>query len=501
MTKKTIRHRLLPALFSLQLVACSNVVHPPLADKPQASPASALSGVTLVIHNVRLVDVEKAELIEHQLVLLAGEQILAIVPERQLSLYSELPQLDGRGHYLTPALWDMHVHFEGRTLEQDNALLLPLYLAYGITAVREAASNLAPVVLRWRDEIAAGRLLGPRIFTAGQKFEGINSLWDGDLEVGSQAEMLAGMDQLQAQKVDFIKITENTMQPELYLSTVREAQKRGLQVSAHVPYALSIDELASAGLSSIEHASYLLRLGFADEAAVAAKVRSGQLSPAAAAVHYQQGFNQQQALKGYARLAKAGVAVTPTLIGGQQLAMLHHTDHSHDVFLTYLTKDFISNYQWRIDRMAGETPAQQLARQQKEQLIASQLPLLQQAGVTLLAGSDSAALNTYVYPAQALHDELLLWQQAGMQSADILRAATINGARFMGQEQYYGSVAAGKKADLLLLSANPLQDIAATRRLDSLIYKGKVYDRAALDQLLQQAAMQKQSLDLHRQQK
>ena len=145
--------------------------------------------------------------------------------------------------------------------------------------------------------------------------------------------------------------------------------------------------------------------------------------------------------------------------------------------------------------MAGETPAQQQERKDKEQLIAAQLPYLQQAGVLLLAGSDSAALNTYVYPAEALHAELQLWQQAGMQNADILRAATINGARFMRQSADYGSVTTGKKADLLLLKQNPLQDIGATRLLQTLVYQGKVYDRATLDLMLQQAAAQKQQLD------
>ena len=281
----------------------------------------------------------------------------------------------------------------------------------------------------------------------------------------------------------------------MYLATIREARKRGLLVSSHVPYGTAIDELAQAGLSSIEHASYLLRLGFAGETSVAAQVRSGELNNQQAADFYRLGFDQTVANAGYRRLAAAGVAVTPTLIGGQQLAHLHDTDHSHDAFLQYLSTDFTASYQWRIDRMAGETAAQQQERKQKEQLIASQLPYLQQAGVLLLAGSDSAALNTYVYPAEALHAELALWQQAGMQNADILRAATINGARFMGQATDYGSVTTGKKADLLLLTQNPLQDISATRQLHTLVYQGKVYSRAALDLLLKQAATEKQRLD------
>lgn len=497
-------HLMLTGLFSLLLVGCAQ----PVAVAPVATPIPppVTTSATLLIDNIQLVDVVAGAVRSNQLVVLEDDKISAIVSVSERKRFAGVPVLDGKGAYLTPALWDMHVHFEGRQLAADNALLLPVYLAYGITGVREAASNLAPVVLKWRAETASGARLGPRIFTAGQKFEGINSLWDGDLEIGSSKDLAAGLDQLSRWQVDFIKITENTLAPELYRETILQARQRGFLVSSHVPYGLSVDEMAQAGLSSIEHASYLLRLGYADEAQVAEKVRLHQMSVQQAAVHYSAqpiaadgtGFDQALAVAGYQRLAKAGVAVTPTLIGGQQLANLHQTDHSKDAFLKYLTRDFTANYQWRIDRMAGENAVQRRLRQQKEQLIAAQLPLLQQAGVLLLAGSDSAALNTYVYPAQALHQELLLWQQAGMQPADILRAATLNGARFMRLEQQYGSVAVGKQADLLLLSANPLQDISATTAINSLIYKGKVYDRVALDALLQQAAATKQQLEASR---
>ncbi len=449
----------------------------------------------LVLHNIQWVDVTTGQLVQDQLLVIQQDRIQAILPEAKLTDYPQAQQLDGGGRYLIPGLWDMHVHFEGRDLVEDNKLLLPVYLAYGITGVREAASNLAPVVLNWRELVNQQKLLGPKIFTAGQKFEGINSLWDGDLEIGSEADMLAGMDKLQQIQVDFIKITENTLQPDLYLATIKEAKKRSLLVSSHVPYGTSIEQLAEAGLSSLEHASYLLRLGFADEAAVAAQVRAGTLTNQQAAEHYKTGFDQQQALQGYRMLKQLNVAVTPTLIGGRQLAHLHDTDHSHDEFLKYLTKDFTSNYQWRIDRMANETPEQQQQRKDKEQLIASQLPYLQQAGITLLAGSDSAALNTYVYPAQALHDELELFQQAGLTPAQILQTATINGARFMHQDKDYGSIAVGKKADLVLLNQNPLLDIKASRSIDTLLYQGKVYNRATLDQLLQQAEQRKLELE------
>ncbi|SHE68687.1 Amidohydrolase family protein [Microbulbifer donghaiensis] len=452
----------------------------------------------LLLKNFRLVDVESGQVRDGQLLLIEGNRIAAILPAAQQAEVAAKEVVDLGGNYLIPGLWDMHVHFEGRDLIEDNALLFPVYLAYGITAVRDAASDLAPEVLNWRTEVAERKRLGPRIFTAGQKFEGIDSIWKGDLEVGDRASMLAGMDKLEKMNVDFIKITENTMDPQLFIDTVAEANHRGHLVSTHVPYGVSIGELADAGLSSIEHASYVLRLGNADEAAIAKAVRAGELSKEVAAERYRAGFDQRQAIEGYRMLAQKGVAVTPTLIGGRQLAYLAETDHSDDAFQRYLTQRFMSKYQWRIDRMAGEGDKEREARKARYQLIASQLPLLADAGVVLLAGSDSAALNTYVYPAEALHTELVLFQEAGLSPLQALQAATVNGARFMGQWRDYGSIAEGKRADLVVLTRNPLEDIRATQDIDSVISGGTLYRRPKLDSMLEQAAQARAKLDSSR---
>ena len=192
------------------------------------------------------------------------------------------------------------------------------------------------------------------------------------------------------------------------------------------------------------------------------------------------------------------LAVTPTLIGEWQLAYLKETDHSKDSFQRYLTKDFMSKYQWRIDRMAGETAADREARKARYQLTARQLPLLADAGVTLLTGSDSAALNTYVYPAQALHEELMLFQQAGLTPLRSLQAATVNAARFMGRWQDFGSVAPGKIADLVVLEQNPLQDIRATQAIAAVICRGQFLDKAKLSDLLREAEKRRAELDRSR---
>ena len=121
-------------------------------------------------------------------------------------------RFDAAGAFVMPGLWDNHVHFGGGpALVDENRNLLPLYLAHGITTVRDAAGDLSENVLEWRARVADGTLLGPTLFTSGPKLEGIDSIWPGDLEVGSEADVRAALGRLQAMRVDFVKITENTL--------------------------------------------------------------------------------------------------------------------------------------------------------------------------------------------------------------------------------------------------------------------------------------------------
>jgi hypothetical protein len=278
------------------------------------------------------------------------------------------------------------------------------------------------------------------------------------------------------------------------LKSVLAAKERGFLVSGHVPYDLTIAQLANAGFSSIEHASYMLRLG-SDEQKYVKGILSGALTKNEAGEDYFTHFDQSRAISSYKELAKSNISVTPTLIGGKQLAYLDEDDHLNDDFLNYLTRRFTANYQWRIDRMASDTPEQAKRRKKRYQLIAQQLPHLQNAGINIMAGSDSAALNTFVYPALALHEELVLFREAGLSPLQILQSATVNGARFMGVEDIVGSISEGKQADMVILNKNPLDDITATQDIYAVINNGRLLNRKALDGLMAQARERKIELD------
>lgn len=451
-----------------------------------------------LIYNVRVVDVHSGKVQPNKAILLKGNTI------QKVGSYGGLKrgvkpsrQVNTNGKYVIPGLWDMHVHIEGEDLVEDNLALMDVYLAYGITTVRDCASDLGEKVLQWRDEINLGQRRGPQIFTAGRKLEGINSIWKGDIEIGNEKELDSALKMIDNYKVDFVKITENTLPGPLFLKSVQEAHKRHYLITGHVPVDLTIDELADEGFSAIEHATYLLRLGN-DEQRVVSMIRDGKLAKVKAGEVYASNFDQARAIEGYKRLAKKGVAVTPTIIGGRQLAYLDLDNHQNDDFHQYLTQRFTDKYRWRIERMAGETAEQLQRRKSQVSLLMKQLPLVFEAGVLVLAGSDAAALNTYVYPALSLHQELEIFQEAGVKPADILRAATINGPKFLGKSGRFDGIDAGKEADLVLLNQNPLENIKATQDIFAVVNNGTYYDRKALNEMLDKARQTKLRLDRER---
>jgi hypothetical protein len=144
-------------------------------------------------------------------------------------------------------------------------MLLPLFLAMGVTAVRDCAGDISPAIFNWKDKIKQRKLAGPDIFTSGPKLEGINSIWPGDLEIDNEIQLKAALDSLEKSKVDFIKITDNTLKPSLFIESIKQSRARGWKVSGHAPVQFTLQELSDAGLSTIEHMGYLMRAASTEE--------------------------------------------------------------------------------------------------------------------------------------------------------------------------------------------------------------------------------------------
>ncbi|MFS2136800.1 amidohydrolase family protein [Duganella sp. Dugasp56] len=441
--------------------------------------------VDLALTRATLIDVAGGKAVTGKSVLLKGDTIVAVVDDRQLSGYAAKKTLRLPGKYLMPGLWDTHVHFGGGpALIEENRHLLALYLANGITAVRDCSGDLPDTVLAWRGQINAGQLEGPTIFTSGAKLEGYKPLWKGTIEVGTPEEVSKALDGLQAQKVDFVKITENTLKPEIYLEALRQARERGMRTSGHIPVQLTLAQMFDAGLGTVEHQSYLLRASTPREKELTAQVAAGTLTGKEAMRQSLASYDEQTARASFRYMASKGTAVVPTLSVSRVVAYLDRDDHSKDPALQYIGKGLRATYDWRVQRAALDNAAAIALRKATFEKSAALLPILAQEGVSIIAGTDAGFLNSYDYPGQALHDEIGLYVQYGLTPVQALRTAVVNGPRFLGKLDRYGSLEAGKSADLLVLDANPLQDIAATREIRTVVSRGQVYDRARLDRMM-----------------
>ncbi|MEN7549751.1 amidohydrolase family protein [Rapidithrix thailandica] len=443
------------------------------------------TSVDLLITGATIVDVKSGELIQERALVISADTIQAIINASEANTYQAKEVITAPGKFLIPGLWDMHVHFGDDTLIQENKNLLPLYVAHGITAVRDAAADISPSVLEWRKAINQGKLLGPKVFTAGPKIEGINSVWPGDLEVGTEEEMLQAMDSLEKIQVDFVKITDNTLSPELFVTAVKEARKRHLPVSGHIPFSVPLGELSDAGLSSVEHLSYLLKAGSKRDKEISDLYAAKKLSFWVAREEINESFDKEYALNVYRKLAENQTAVVPTINMTYTFANWDKHNPTQDDYLKYLGGGLIKTYAGRVKSLEGATREDFDKRREQYAKTSALLPLLQKAGVNIIAGTDAGFLNSYVYPGIGLHTEIELYVNAGLTPLQALQAATINGTRYFGNSDRYGSIEKGKSADILILNTNPLHDIKATRDIQTVIMRGTVFNREALDSLLE----------------
>ena len=452
-------------------------------------PAPPAATYDLLINHVSVVDVASGRLQPDQAVAVAGGKIVRVGPAAQAH-YQARQTVDGRGRYLLPGLWDMHVHFRGGdSLAAANKKSLALYLAHGITTVRDCGGDLTPRIFEWRREEAAGTLAGPRLFTSGPKIDGPGATWPGSLEVTTPSQVSRALDSLQKLRVDFVKIYDSKISGEAYLETISQAEKRGMKTTGHMPYSVTLGEAVTRGLDATEHLYYVFKACSGKEDSLTALVRnslgtSKPLGLFAMLPAVYDTYSPAAAQRIFRLMASHRTAAVPTLAIGKTLAELSENDHAHDTLRAYIDPKIQRTYAKRLASSRQQSAASRAFTQKLEAKFMTLVPQMQAAGVTILAGSDSGPFNSFTYPGASLHDELALLVRAGLTPAQALRAATLNGATFMGVASRSGSIAVGKDADLVLLTANPLADITNTRKIAAVVSRGKLYSRADLGKLL-----------------
>lgn len=425
-----------------------------------------------IIEGVRVVDVAAGTAGAPTSVVVRDGVIAAIGKQARAT---GLRRVDGRGRFLLPGLWDMHVHSFQHSPQTD----FPLFVANGVTSVRdmmdcpgERDSLIACVAdkRRWNGEVEAGRLTAPRIVEVAGYY-----LADPALDAAEAARRVAAYD---ARGIDAVKVY-NRLPPAAFHAAAAAARARKMRLVGHLPRAVALPDAVAAGQASFEHAHLFPRHCFRR----AAQWREGRLDglPTAALAEAMVAEHEPAACSAaFETLRRAEVWYVPTHVTREEDARAGDPAFAGDPRLDFL--DPLSLWAWR-DDLAGTRAAYPGARGERALRAYFKHGLrltgaAHRAGVGVLVGTDTA-IGGFRY-----HDELAHLVRAGLSPADVLRAATIEAARYARLESSSGSVAVGKRADLLLLGANPLQDIANTRRIDAVFLGGRLYDRERLDALL-----------------
>lgn len=438
------------------------------------------------ITNANVIDVRDGEIMNAMDILISDGRIVGL--EKSPTIYSDDVELiDGTGKYVIPGLWDLHVHLRGgKNLIQSNASMLPLYLAHGITTVRDAGGDLTPSIMDWRKAVLQGEIDGPFIFTSGPKLDGIDPTWEGSIELSSVEEVGSALDSLESIGVDYVKTYDSSIPGDVYLEVIRQSERRGLKVTGHMPMTVKIDEAIEAGLDGIDHLYYVMKGTSTREEEIVEAVKKGELGFWGAVRELMESYDKSKASDFYATLAENNVAVVPTLHIDDVLSYLHEKDHSDDEFLKYIPDDLEETYQRRLRSAQRRDESAIQFEEEMNRFFRKMVKDLQEAGVLIMAGSDSGAYNSFVYPGLSLHEELLAYQNAGLTPLEALQSSSLNGAKFMDANTVFWR--AESEADLILLNENPLEDIRNTRSIYGVMQDGRYYSREDLDQMLEKAS-------------
>lgn len=436
----------------------------------------------LIIINATIVDVLQDTLNHSQLIAISKDTIRFVDDMSNLDKYEANQTFDAKNGYVLPGLWDMHVHFRGGdTLAQENKNLLPLFLAFGITNIRDAGGDISTSVLEWRNSITNGTLDGPIIYTSGPKLDGPDPAWPGSIKTTSEKEVSLALDSLQTLNVDYVKMYDGSLSEEIFYEIIKQAEERGLKTTGHMPLSADILTATNYGLDGTEHMYYVLKS--TSPLGDSLSMTNPSYSMFQEIVDT---YNSELALSLYEKLASKNAFITPTLYIGNILSNLTEAEHSNDSLLKYIGIGIQNTYKGRIESAQRAKSTGNNSRSQLGDLAKKNIVPLFNAGVKLLAGSDSGAFNSFVYPGESLHMELEELVNAGLTPQEALTTSIINGPDFFELGQYYGSIGPHKKANLLILENNPLQNIKNLSSIKATVINGKVYSRKKLDSMLKE---------------
>lgn len=409
----------------------------------------------VVFKNVRVFDSEKAIMVENQTVVISGNRIHSVGPADQVEVPANAQVINGTGKTLIPGLWDMHVHLGDSS---DG----PLFLANGVTTVRDLGNSI-DYLGKTRDDYAAGRAIGPRVVMAG--------IIDGPGPYHAPTTVLVDTEEKAREAVDryaklgYVQIKiYSSVKPELVPAIIDEAHKLGLRVSGHIPAFMTAEQCVKLGYDEIQHVNFLFLNFWADKVAdTRTRARFTALGENAALLDL-----NSQPVRDFIHLLQEHKTVSdPTVNAFQSLLV----DRPGKIASGFEAIGSRLPPQLRRALLAGGLPVEPEMDQRYRdsfQALLHMVKLLYDSGITIVAGTDAFA-------GFSLPHELELYVQAGIPAPAVLQIATIGGARVMKMDKDFGSITAGKYADVVLVSGDPSKNISDVRNAEMVMKDGVLY--------------------------
>lgn len=430
-------------------------------------------------------------------VVVIGDRINAVGKASDIDAPNGATVIDGQGKYLIPGLWDAHVH-----LSYNKALIssmFSLFLANGITSIRDTGGHL-DLVMPLKEKSMQQVDTTPRLMVAGPLLDGVPRVYDGDpgrpnLAVGADSpeEARQTVDSLVNAGVDLIKSYE-MLTPEAFAAVLDQAQSHGMKVTGHVPLSMDVIDASRQGLNSMEH------------------LRNLEM---ACSSNHESLLKERLQMLGEGRSEKRGGMLRSSIHEAQRVSAIRSQDEERcsrvlnllaenntwqiptitlltgSAYRSYTRKEWGDNFRYLPDSV-GQSWEKRILESADEPIdpdsklfagwAMEMISQLKKSGVKIMAGTDTPI--SFLTPGFSLHEELALLVRGGLSPLRAIESATFLPAQYFEMEDELGLIKKGMFADLLLLNANPLEDINNTRQIESVIKDGKLYTRADLDDIL-----------------
>ena len=417
----------------------------------------------VILEQVRLVDVASGQVAEPADLAVQHGSILPPGSEPDGAI-----RVPAAGMYLIPGLAEMHAHVPPQRVGEQQILdTLMLYLAHGITTIRGMLGEPAHLVLR--QQLASGEVIGPRLLTSGPSFNN-NTI----------ASPAAAADRVRAQSeagYDLLKLHPG-LWPEAFQAIAQTAEALGIDYSGHISVAVGLDRVLASSQGSIDHLD-----GYGQELVPPDHALYGT-DPGLFAVNLTEAMDPARIPELARRTAEAGIANVPTQSLIENWAVGDVDELMARPAMRWIPE--ATRAQWRegIERIRSRMPPESGEQfvEVRRQLIGA----LHEAGAPILLGADAPQILSI--PGDAIHHELEIYVASGLSPAEALATGTINVARYLGQPERYGCLQPGCVADLVLLRANPLEEISHSRSIEGVMRAGRWFDRDALDRMLEDIA-------------